>query len=273
MRGKIVTLRHFYSGKHLEFNASGNPLSYGELESWTLGSKLQVEKIELKKQSLVIRGKRLIVLFQDGKTMKLVSNKDSCEISISFDQPITADSVDAAVRRVFLSNDEKLSKIVPPYWYRFVAHDIEGADLPPSALADLGDEGPKEGDPLKILPTDLFPPAISASKSDSTPPPDLASAFLISKPNSIQPPRVLYAPDPSYTDEARHLKYQGTVILQILVGRDGKVHNWRIDRALGAGLDDEAIQAVRRWRFDAAKNKNGDALPAQIAVEINFRLY
>lgn len=267
MRGKIVTLRHFYNGKQVEFNARGNRLSGGELESWTLASKMRVEKIELKKQSLVIRGKRLIVLFQDGKTMKLVSNKESCEISISFDQPITADGVDAAVRKVFLSDDEKLSKVVPPYWYRFVANNIEGANLPPSALADLEDEVSKESPPL------TSPVADFKSDSTPTPLPSPPSAFLISKPNSMQPPRVLYNPDPSYTDEARQLKYQGTVILQILVGRDGNVHNWRIDRALGAGLDDEAIQAVRRWRFDPAKNKNGDAFPAGIAVEVHFRLY
>ena len=43
-------------------------------------------------------------------------------------------------------------------------------------------------------------------------------------------------------------------------------------RSLGMGLDQKAIEAVRQWKFEPAK-LNGQAVPVQINVEVNFRLY
>jgi len=80
----------------------------------------------------------------------------------------------------------------------------------------------------------------------------------------VLPPKVLYDPDPDYSDAARRAKYQGTVVLWVVVGADG--------RSLGMGLDEKAVEAVRRWKFDPAK-KDGQAVAVQISIEVNFRLY
>ncbi len=88
----------------------------------------------------------------------------------------------------------------------------------------------------------------------------------------VSAPRALYAPDPEYSEEARKAKYQGTVILWVVVGPDGRVHDIRIQRTLGMGLDDKAVEAVRTWRFEPAR-KDGQPVPVQINVEVNFRLY
>jgi periplasmic protein TonB len=88
----------------------------------------------------------------------------------------------------------------------------------------------------------------------------------------VSAPRALYSPDPEYSEEARKAKYQGVVVLWVVVGPDGKPHEIRVQRQLGMGLDEKAIEAVRQWQFEPAK-KDGQAVAVQINVEVNFRLY
>jgi TonB family protein len=88
----------------------------------------------------------------------------------------------------------------------------------------------------------------------------------------VSAPKALYAPDPEYSEEARKAKYQGTVVLWLVVSADGRPQQIRIQRALGMGLDEKAIEAVKLWKFDPAR-KDGQPVPVMINVEVNFRLY
>ena len=88
----------------------------------------------------------------------------------------------------------------------------------------------------------------------------------------VSPPRVLHAPDPEFSDQARKAKYQGTVILWVIVGADGRTHDVRVLRSLGMGLDEKAIEAVRHWTFEPGR-KDGIAVATEISVEVNFHLY
>lgn len=88
----------------------------------------------------------------------------------------------------------------------------------------------------------------------------------------VSAPRPLYSPDPEYSEEARKAKYQGVVVLHLIVGPDGRPRDIRVQRNLGMGLDDKAIEAVRTWRFEPAK-KDGQPVAVAINVEVNFNLY
>jgi TonB family protein len=88
----------------------------------------------------------------------------------------------------------------------------------------------------------------------------------------VSPPRALDTPDPEYSEEARKAKYQGTCVLWLIVGPDGKPRDIKVARALGMGLDEKAIEAVRNWKFEPAM-KDGKPVAVQINVEVNFRLY
>ncbi len=61
-------------------------------------------------------------------------------------------------------------------------------------------------------------------------------------------------------------------MLWLIVGPDGKPHDIKVARALGMGLDQKAIEAVRNWKFEPAM-KDGKPVAVQINVEVNFRLY
>ena len=88
----------------------------------------------------------------------------------------------------------------------------------------------------------------------------------------VSAPRGVYTPDPEYSEEARKAKYQGTCVLWLIVGPDGKPRDIRVARNLGMGLDEKAIEAVKNWRFEPAM-KDGKPVAVQINVEVSFRLY
>src|SRR5882762_10041467 len=88
----------------------------------------------------------------------------------------------------------------------------------------------------------------------------------------VSAPRVIFQPDPEYSEEARKAKYQGTCVLWLVVGPDGKPRDIRVARSLGLGLDEKAIEAVKTWKFEPAM-KDGKPVAVQINVEVSFRLY
>jgi len=88
----------------------------------------------------------------------------------------------------------------------------------------------------------------------------------------VTAPRVIYKPDPEYSEEARKAKYQGTVTLAMIVGADGRPRNLKVERGLGMGLDEKAMEAVRTWKFEPAE-KDGKPVAVLISVEVAFRLF
>lgn len=82
-------------------------------------------------------------------------------------------------------------------------------------------------------------------------------------------PVLLSQKEPEYSDEARKVKLQGTVVLSIVVTAAGQVASIRVVR--GLGLDEKAADAVRQWRFRAA-TVDGKPVAAGALVEVNFRL-
>jgi TonB family protein len=90
--------------------------------------------------------------------------------------------------------------------------------------------------------------------------------------SGISAPRPIHAPDPEYSDLARQAKFQGTVVLRAVIRPDGTAGEVCVQRPIGQGLDEKAIEAVKVWRFEPAK-RDGKPLAVVINIEINFRLY
>ena len=83
--------------------------------------------------------------------------------------------------------------------------------------------------------------------------------------SGIEAPRLLREVKAEYTEDARRRNITGDVLLEIVVRRDGTVGDVRVLQPLGAGLDERAISAVRRWRFDPARRK---VTPVDVLVEV-----
>jgi protein TonB len=92
------------------------------------------------------------------------------------------------------------------------------------------------------------------------------------KPAAVQP-ACAYCPYPTYTDEARHGKVQGSVTLAVLVGADGRAQNVRIVKGIGFGLDERAVETVRGWKFIPARDGAKHPVASWVTVEAVFRLF
>jgi TonB family protein len=87
----------------------------------------------------------------------------------------------------------------------------------------------------------------------------------------VTSPQLLVKVEPEYSEEARKAKFQGAVVLQIIVDEKGNPRDIKIIRPLGLGLDQKAIEAVEKWKFAPGK-KDGKPVPVIAQIEVNFRL-
>ena len=86
-----------------------------------------------------------------------------------------------------------------------------------------------------------------------------------------RPPLILFHPEPEYSEDARKARFQGSVVLSVVVGKDGRTSEIKVVRGAGFGLDEKAIEAVKTWRFRPAMS--GDqAIATPALVEVHFHL-
>ena len=84
-------------------------------------------------------------------------------------------------------------------------------------------------------------------------------------------PRLIHKANPAYSEEARKARVSGTVLLHLIVDEQGQPTYIKIATHAGYGLDEKAIECVRKWRFAPATDE-GRAVPCYSTVEINFRI-
>ena len=85
------------------------------------------------------------------------------------------------------------------------------------------------------------------------------------------PPTILFKVDPQYSEEARKAQYQGTAVLEVIVRSDGTVKILRVVRSLDFGLDENAIQALKQWKFRPGM-RNGQPVDVVLNIEVHFNL-
>ena len=87
----------------------------------------------------------------------------------------------------------------------------------------------------------------------------------------VSAPSIVYRVEPTYSEEARKAKYQGVVVLSAIVRKDGTIEIVKVVRGLGLGLDENAIQALKQWKFRPGM-KNGVPVDVALNIEVNFSL-
>jgi TonB family protein len=89
----------------------------------------------------------------------------------------------------------------------------------------------------------------------------------VTAPRAIPPMSI-----PSYTDEARQAHVQGTVVLDVIIRTDGTAKVQKVVRGLGYGLDEKAIEAIEKTKFQPGI-KDGKPVDVELEVVTNFKLY
>jgi TonB family protein len=96
--------------------------------------------------------------------------------------------------------------------------------------------------------------------------------FPNTAPNGVTPPHLVHNVNPDFSDEARRKKIEGVVTLTLVVDTEGQPTAVQVVSPLGHGLDEKAVEAVRRWRFQPAM-KDGNPVAQKITAQVSFHLY
>ena len=124
------------------------------------------------------------------------------------------------------------------------------------ALVDLAEQ-PEAAAPVSRSPTNSVP------KATEQPVTTVASN---------RPSKIIYSPAAEYTEQARKARLSGTCTLSFTVSQDGKASDITVVHSLGMGLDENAVEALKTWRFEPAF-RDGKPVAEQVTVNIDFRLY
>ena len=107
-------------------------------------------------------------------------------------------------------------------------------------------------------------PSIDIGKDAAEP-----TIFKFKMGGSVKPPRPTHTVDPEYSNAARKAGVQGIVVLWLVVNAEGKPRDIKVVRTLVSDLDQEAIEAVSKWKFKPA-TIDGHPVAVQVNIEVPF---
>ncbi len=252
---KILALRHSLEKSSQVYDADGNVLKGGHEGPWTLYGRILVDKIHLEKDSIRIEGKRLNYV-QIGQDLAPTA-AGKMKIQIQLAKPtVSAEEMNTLLAHVFALTDADVIESAPVFWQKYLKDQIARAhgQVPADKTAKSHSGGPgnievvepgKNGEPVGVL--HKIGPGTTA-------------------------PKPKYTPEPDYSDAARKERYQGMLVMGIIVNETGKVQEPKLIRPLGMGLDEKAISKVLTWKFDPAK-MDDKPVPVILRIEVSFNLY
>jgi TonB family protein len=109
----------------------------------------------------------------------------------------------------------------------------------------------------------------SAIADQSAPAAGAPKAYRIGQ--GVSAPVMISKIEPEYSGQARQAKLQGSVKVQLIVDERGFPQQVSLVQSLGMGLDEKAVEAVRRWRFRPGM-KDGRPVPVEAIIDVNFKL-
>ena len=270
---KTLVLRGFYSGERLRYDDSGSLVGGNRSGDWTSDGFVRITAIDVKSHEIRIKAKRMsAVSFNKTLSLRVAENEvvrpgEKKEIAVEIAADLgrrhpSADQVNAALAKIFLSENDNFAGEVPEYWKPCVPAGLAGKDQDCRFASEmLGIPG------LRVPEHDA--PEIDSQATEQKSAPE-RRRFLVAQ--GISPPRVTLHKEPEFSDLARRMKYQGTAVLGLTVDQNGIPTNVHVLNPLGCGLDAQAVRAVEGWRFKPAE-KDGHPVSVEIAVEVDFHLY
>jgi len=155
-------------------------------------------------------------------------------------------SLDAAASQAILSS-APFARLPEPYREKALKLRMHfGYDQPPSAAAPFC-EGPNWG---------------------AHPAPYVVHRLK----EGLTPPKATYSPDPEYSEQGRKGKYMSVVQIAGTVDPQGAFTDLCVTQAAGMGLDEHAMEAVSKWKFEPA-TLQGEPAAIRLQVEVSFRVY
>jgi len=278
-QGKTLVVRGFYSGGLLRYDPQGTPSGAVTSGDWTLDGFVHVDALHVSHRNLQIKATRAVV-FSAGKGFQIreqdqqPEKKDKKPILVEIEAvlgegSISTEQADAVLSKIFLTSQDNFADLLPDFWKPCIAGGVAGRNESCSFSPEMAS--------IPGIPTPSGSPDLSSATSANATPRKLGragaavpGAFRMG--SGVKPPRVFFSPEPPFSELSRKARYQGVVVLGLIVNREGLPTNIRVVSPLGCGLDANAVQAVKTWKFKPAE-KDGQPVDFEIAVEVDFHLY
>jgi TonB family protein len=278
-KGKILILRHPMGNESLRYDPQGKSLNQGREGDWTVYGAVQIKKIELGQNELRLQGWRLFArrassgpapfeFKRPTDSPRTPPVNPSVKVEIKTNEPLaTVDQAQALLGNVFALNKDDLLDSMPEFWRVYLAAHLDDYDV-------------KQGKEMEFKTQGSGTPGNSSQHRIATQPPDsqepqspLGTIYRV-RPDvaDVKAPKAKFTPEPSYTEAARYEKFQGVIVVSIIVDQTGKVRRVGVLRPLGLGLDESAVATLRTWSFDPAMH-NGEPVSVEMNVEVSFNLY
>jgi TonB family protein len=189
----------------------------------------------------------------------MTKDRPGLKIQVEMHEP-SPEQADVALAKILLTNQDELAGLVSDYWAPCIR-----------AAASGRDEKFRFASKLAIVPGVAGSETGTAASTATGKKPTFDCSTHVTHRRGVHPTPI-YQPPPEYSEEARRAKYQGVVTLVLVVDEKGVPTNIRIVSPMGMGLDEKALECVRKWRFQPAEDE-GHPIPMEIAVEVEFHLY
>jgi TonB family protein len=264
--GKILVLRHPLDEKSQQYNAEGKVLKGGNDGPWTVYGGMLIDKVALSPDKLRFEGRRVLFLFLKGqftatefKRLKRPVDPPfppSVQLEIALDRALDSeDQARAVLGKVFALDSQGLLDSLPEFWRGPITDKL------------VYDPSQKRDAEFRLeLPPPSAPKPAQKTAADSI----TDEVFHVGA--GVTAPKATFTPEPQFTDIARYEKFQGVVVVNLVVGKDGAVHKMRLARPLGLGLDESARSMIQTWRFQPG-TRNGEPVAVEMNVEVAFNLY
>ncbi len=246
LKGRVMTLRDSPTGTVLKYDSEGRLKTVTILGSWTRDGRIKIEKAVADHGKLHIQAHRYLVYFDAGHGT-VQKQRDSQEpLVLEADLPESSDpsSINRLIDRIFVS-DSELSGTLPEYWRSYFGNKDE-------VLFFRATNGGGTAPPNDYKPQTTAKPILRMS---SIP----AERLLISRPK------------PGYSEIARRNRISGMSVFDVHVDRTGHVADLAVVQPLGAGLDDEAAEAISNSIYRPAL-VNGEPLEFRTYVHVRFTI-
>jgi TonB family protein len=239
---QTLILRRAVDKNNQVYDSTGTLLSGEKNGPWTVYAGVNLNSISLSSDELRLEGERQEFVFdRHENALAPIKKKESIELLVKLEAPVKKiEEAEALLHKVFALTDDDVIASVPDFWQPYLRKRVAVKENPPAAKPS---------------------PKLQRRMTDAQ----------AEKKFGVTAPKPVFTPEPSYTKLAQHPGLQGVVVLSAVIDEAGKVVNPYIVRPLGLGLDEQAIEAVKTWKFKPA-TRNGQPAKIEMALEIAFNL-
>lgn len=241
---KVFVIRGYPRDERLHFSSFGKTLTTLDPGAGALDGEIAIDGVQIESHSVILSGSLPTVYFDlDSGKAKFHEGTLRRSVTVDVADPASAESILDSVWHTLYTPREAAAGDCSSEESAYFQSEMR------TQIARLAKKRPDERAPI------CLPGGERVGRVGG----------------SVQAPKAYSTPDPAYTESARARKISGQSMLGMVVDSQGRPSSVMIFKSLEPGLDENAVKAVRTWKFHPA-TKDGQPMPVLINIEMNFQV-